>query len=110
VGNVEELYQKFPHDKKAKLEFGKQDPVPKVDHELIHADDIANLKEKISGSGLTVSQLVSTAWAAVATYRGKDKRGGANGGRLRLAPQRPFYITCRRLLAGSRLPRQHPLR
>jgi catalase-peroxidase len=65
-----------------------QDPVPDVDHELIGKDDIAALKGKILGSGLSVSQLVSTAWAAAASFRGTDKRGGANGGRIRLEPQR----------------------
>jgi catalase-peroxidase len=65
-----------------------QDPVPDVDHELIGKEDIAALKGKILGSGLSVSQLVSTAWAAAASFRGTDKRGGANGGRIRLEPQR----------------------
>jgi catalase-peroxidase len=65
-----------------------QDPVPEVDHELIGGQDIAALKGKILGSGLSVSQLVSTAWAAAASFRGTDKRGGANGGRIRLEPQR----------------------
>ena len=64
-----------------------QDPVPDVDHELIGEQDIADLKAKVLASGLSVSQLVSTAWAAAATFRGTDKRGGANGGRIRLAPQ-----------------------
>jgi catalase-peroxidase len=67
-----------------------QDPVPEVDHELIGTEDIAALKRKILGSGLSVSQLVSTAWAAAASFRGTDKRGGANGGRIRLAPQRDW--------------------
>ncbi|VVM41651.1 Catalase-peroxidase [Pseudomonas fluorescens] len=65
-----------------------QDPIPAVDHALINDSDIAELKSKILASGLSVSQLVSTAWAAASTFRGSDKRGGANGGRLRLAPQR----------------------
>src|SRR5262249_59388013 len=64
-----------------------QDPVPAVDHELIGEQDIAQLKAKILASGLTVSQLVSTAWASATTFRGSDKRGGANGARIRLAPQ-----------------------
>jgi catalase-peroxidase len=64
-----------------------QDPIPKVDHELINAQDIATLKEKILSSGLSVSELVSTAWASASTFRGSDKRGGANGARIRLAPQ-----------------------
>src|SRR5450756_1162822 len=61
-----------------------QDPVPAVTHELIGTEDIAALKEKILASGLTVSQLVSTAWASASTFRGSDKRGGANGARIRL--------------------------
>jgi catalase-peroxidase len=64
-----------------------QDPVPAVTHDLIGAADIAALKEKILSSGLTVAQLVSTAWAAASSFRGSDKRGGANGGRIRLQPQ-----------------------
>jgi catalase-peroxidase len=69
-----------------------QDPVPKVDHELVNAQDIAKLKEMINASGLTVSQLVSTAWAAAASYRGTDMRGGANGARLRLSPQKNWEV------------------
>jgi len=69
-----------------------QDPVPAVDHELINAQDIADLKGKILASGLSVSQLVSTAWASASTFRGSDKRGGANGGRIRLAPQKDWEI------------------
>jgi len=65
-----------------------QDPIPEVDHELVNDSDIAALKDKLLNSGLSVSQLVSTAWAAASTFRGSDKRGGANGGRLRLAPQK----------------------
>ncbi len=67
-----------------------QDPVPPVDHPLIDAADIASLKAKVLESGLTVAQLVSTAWKAASTFRGTDKRGGANGGRLRLAPQKDW--------------------
>jgi catalase-peroxidase len=65
-----------------------QDPIPDVDHELVNDSDVAALKDKLLNSGLSVSQLVSTAWAAASTFRGSDKRGGANGGRLRLAPQK----------------------
>ena len=67
-----------------------QDPVPAVDHPLADAADIADLKAKIMASGLTVSELVQTAWASAATYRGSDKRGGANGARIRLAPQKDW--------------------
>jgi catalase-peroxidase len=69
-----------------------QDPVPAIDHELIGARDIADLKGKILASGLSVSQLVSTAWASAATFRGSDKRGGANGARIRLAPQKHWAV------------------
>ncbi len=69
-----------------------QDPVPAVDHELIGDKDIAALKSKILASGLSVSQLVSTAWAAAASFRGTDKRGGANGARIRLAPQKDWDV------------------
>ncbi len=69
-----------------------QDPVPAVTHELIDAQDIALLKGKILASGLSVSQLVSTAWASASTFRGSDKRGGANGGRIRLAPQKDWEV------------------
>ncbi|MCK8668481.1 catalase/peroxidase HPI [Pseudomonas azerbaijanoccidens] len=65
-----------------------QDPIPPLDHALVNDSDVAALKSKLLASGLTVSQLVSTAWAAASTFRGSDKRGGANGGRLRLAPQK----------------------
>ncbi len=69
-----------------------QDPVPAVDHKLIGAKDVADLKAKILASGLSVSQLVSTAWASAATFRGSDKRGGANGARIRLAPQKDWDV------------------
>ncbi|WP_263252693.1 catalase/peroxidase HPI [Saccharopolyspora rosea] len=69
-----------------------QDPIPKPDYELIGAAEIAALKGKIAESGLTVQQLVSTAWAAASTYRDSDKRGGANGGRIRLEPQRSWEV------------------
>jgi catalase-peroxidase len=69
-----------------------QDPVPAVDHELVDAEDIAALKRQLLASGLSVSQLVSTAWASAATFRGSDKRGGANGARIRLEPQRGWEV------------------
>jgi catalase-peroxidase len=69
-----------------------QDPVPEVDHELVDAADVAALKARILDSGLTVSQLVSTAWAAASSFRGSDKRGGANGARLRLEPQSGWEV------------------
>ncbi|MGY4818270.1 catalase/peroxidase HPI [Pseudomonas chlororaphis subsp. piscium] len=67
-----------------------QDPLPAVDHPLVNHGDVASLKSKLLASGLSVSQLVSTAWAAASSFRGSDKRGGANGGRLRLAPQKDW--------------------
>ena len=69
-----------------------QDPIPSVDHELIDASDISSLKQKVLASGLSVSQLVSAAWASASTYRGSDKRGGANGARIRLAPQNQWEV------------------
>jgi catalase-peroxidase len=75
-----------------------QDPTPPVDHELIDADDATALKQQLLGSGLSVAQLVSTAWASAATYRDTDKRGGANGARIRLAPQKDWEVN---QLAGT---------
>ena len=69
-----------------------QDPIPAVDHPLIDEQDIASLKAKILASGLSISQLVTTAWASAATFRGSDKRGGANGARIRLAPQKDWEV------------------
>jgi len=69
-----------------------QDPVPKVDHALVDEKDVAQLKTQILKSGLSVSQLVSTAWASASTFRGSDKRGGANGARIRLAPQKDWKV------------------
>ena len=69
-----------------------QDPVPDVDHELIDAQEVANLKAKLLASGLSIAQLVSTAWASAATFRATDKRGGANGARIRLSPQKDWKV------------------
>jgi catalase-peroxidase len=69
-----------------------QDPLPDVDHELVNEQDIAQLKVKLLDSGLTTSELVSTAWASASTFRGSDKRGGANGARIRLAPQKDWEV------------------
>ncbi len=76
-----------------------QDPVPPVDHELIDEKDIAALKAKVLASGLTISELVTTAWASASSFRGSDKRGGANGARIRLAPQKDWEVNQPPLLA-----------
>src|ERR1035441_3881876 len=69
-----------------------QDPVPDVTHDLVGTREIAELKVALLGSGLSIAQLVSTAWASASTFRGTDKRGGANGARIRLAPQKDWAV------------------
>ncbi|MCG6925749.1 MAG: catalase/peroxidase HPI, partial [Acidobacteria bacterium] len=75
-----------------KEELSWQDPIPAVDHPLVDDEDVSSLKARVLSSGLTVSQLVSTAWASASTFRGGDKRGGANGARIRLAPQKDWPV------------------
>src|SRR5256714_8018002 len=75
-----------------KEELSWQDPIPAVDHPLIDEEDMAALKASVLASGLSISQLLSTAWASASTFRGSDKRGGANGGRIRLAPQKDWHV------------------
>ena len=88
-----------------------QDPVPAVTHQLIDAGDIAELGSRILGSGLSVSELVATAWASAATFRGSDRRGGANGARIRLAPQKDWAANQPlRAGQGSGRARGHPER
>jgi catalase-peroxidase len=82
-----------------KEELVWQDPIPAVNHKLVDGQDVAALKAKILASGLTVSQLVSTAWASASTFRGGDKRGGANGARIRLAPMKDWQVNQPQLLA-----------
>ncbi len=75
-----------------KEELVWQDPIPAVNHPLVNADDVASLKAQVLASGLTVQELVGTAWASASTYRGSDMRGGANGARIRLAPQKDWEV------------------
>ena len=82
----------IPRSRVPKEDLIWQDPIPKVDYPLIGEQDIAALEAKIVASGLTVSQLVTTAWASASTFRGGDKRGGANGARIRLAPQKDWEV------------------
>ncbi len=80
--------------------FVWQDPIPEVNHQLVDEKDIKSLKSKILSSGLTISELVSTAWASASTFRGSDKRGGANGARIRLAPQKDWAVNNPKELAS----------
>jgi catalase-peroxidase len=84
-----------------KEQLAWQDPIPAVDHKLIGEKDITALKAKILKSGLSISQLISTAWASASTFRGSDKRGGANGARLRLAPQKDWEVNEPTVLAKT---------
>jgi catalase-peroxidase len=83
-----------------------QDPIPAVDHPLIDAADVAALEARILATGLSVADLVFTAWASASTFRGSDKRGGANGARIRLAPQRTGPATTRADREGARRARR----
>src|SRR5690242_16258974 len=76
-----------------------QDPIPAVDHKLVDDKDVAGLKKKILASGLSIADLVSTAWASASTFRGSDKRGGANGARIRLSPQKDWAVNQPAVLA-----------
>src|SRR5690606_11669640 len=86
------LFRSYLGNEVPKEELIWQDPIPAVNHKLIEKQDIQTLETKISQSGLSVSELVSTAWASASTFRGSDKRGGANGARIRLAPQKFWEV------------------